>query len=135
MFGRFRNMDRSYRCQRSFIVFTRVSLGVLIFRYNSFDILRITQQVDNLYQRFLKQRENLEGRGVWLTHMVLSSFTGQPCLALLKDYWLRHYKIRTCFHDLRRLVAQLPAEEQQDFHSYISHWAKELKPVEGHSEV
>ncbi|KAF2684778.1 hypothetical protein K458DRAFT_26708 [Lentithecium fluviatile CBS 122367] len=75
-----------------------------------------------IYESFQKKTLNtgIQTRAIQLTRLTLSVYAGQSSLPLAKTFWLDNFSRRTCFFDLRRVVALMSTEHMKEFHSFIS---------------
>lgn len=59
---------------------------------------------------------------------MLTVFSVQPVIPLLKSFWLDNFQRRTCFFDLRRVVAGMRTDKVKEFHNFISENARSRTP-------
>lgn len=97
---------------------------------------RATKRILSVYDLFNKAatKFHLHGREIQLTRLMLTLFSKQPLLPLVKEFWVDNFRRRTCFFDLRRIVVQLAPKDIKEFYNFINETAQSRAP-EGASQV
>jgi hypothetical protein len=93
-------------------------------------IYRVEDRVMAVFNAFQKKTlgTGKQSREVQLTRLMLTAYSAQPTLPVIKSFWLENFQRRTCFFDLRRMVAQLRPEKLKEFHKFIGENARSRTP-------